>query len=82
MKHLRVIAASLVIAIAGIMFGATASSQINIQVNPQHRTRHLIVHHPRNRVHVRVYVPERRRVVRHHQEHRAIARHQERQDNR
>ena len=48
MRHLRIIAASLVIAIAGMMFASPASSQISIRVNPEHRARHHVYYHPRH----------------------------------
>lgn len=81
MKRIRGIAISLVIALAAMMVGSTASSQIDIHVHPEHRARHHIVHHPRNRVNVRVDVPVHRRVVRHHDERRAHLRIEEHHEN-
>lgn len=80
MKHLQGIAGSLVIAILCVMFVSTASSQIDIRVNPEHRTRHHIVHHRQSRV--RVNAPENRRVVRHQDEHHDHDRQPEHHDNR
>jgi hypothetical protein len=40
MKHFRVMATSLVIAIAGMMFVSTASSQISIRAGAEQRSRH------------------------------------------
>jgi ABC-type nickel/cobalt efflux system permease component RcnA len=48
MRHFRVIATSLVIAIAGLMFISPASSQISIRMNPAHRDRHHVVYHHRH----------------------------------
>lgn len=63
MKHLRGIASGLVIAIAIMMAGSTAISQLNIRVNTQPRPRHVVVHHPRQHMRARVVVPERRHIV-------------------
>lgn len=82
MKHSRAIAASLLIALAGMMFVSTASSQISIRAGPEHRYRHHFVHHPRSQVRVRVNVAEHRRVVRHdverHREYHPEERHETR----
>ena len=56
MKHLRGITAGLVLAIAGMMFVSSASSQIDVRVHSGHRVRHHVVHHPRARVHVRLNI--------------------------
>ena len=63
MKHLRVIASSLVIAIAIMMAGSTAMSQLQIRVNTEPRPRRVVVHHPREHMRARVYVPQRRHAV-------------------
>jgi hypothetical protein len=60
MKHLRGIAASLVVALAIMMAASTASSQLNIRVNTQTHPRHVLVHHPRQHARVRMHVAERR----------------------
>ncbi len=60
MRHLRVVAAGLLIAIAGMMFVSPASSQISIRLNSGHRARHYAVYHHRHEF----YQP--RRVVYHH----------------
>lgn len=49
MRHLRVLAASLAIVIAGIIFVSPASSQIRIRVNSGYRSRHHVYYHPRQR---------------------------------
>jgi hypothetical protein len=72
MTHLRGIASGLVIAIALMMAGSTAISQLNIRVNSNPRPRHVVVHHPRGHVRVRVRAQER---------HPAIERHYDRNDN-
>ena len=82
MNHARVVVTSLVIAIAGMMFVSTASSQINIHVGPEHRARHHFVHHPRRQVRIRVNVAEHRRVFRHDVERRHEYRPEERHENR
>jgi hypothetical protein len=48
MRHLRVMATFLVIAIAGMMFVSPASSQIRIRVNSGYRSRHHVYYHPRH----------------------------------
>ena len=48
MRRLRVIVATLVIAIAGMMFVSPASSQIRIRVNSGYRPRHHVYYHPRH----------------------------------
>ncbi len=63
MKNLRGIASSLIIAIAIMMAGSTAISQLNIRVNTEPRPRRVVVHHPRAHMRARVYVPQRRHVV-------------------
>jgi hypothetical protein len=63
MKHLRGIASSLIVAIAIMMAGSTAISQLNIRVNTEPRPRRVVVHHPREHVRARVYVPQRRHAV-------------------
>jgi hypothetical protein len=76
MKHLRSIASCVVIAIAGMMFVSNASSQVQLRVKTDHRTRQHIVHHPRSRAHVRVNVPMRRHVERPRNERTIPNRHQ------
>lgn len=49
MRYLRVIAASLAIVIAGMIFVPAASSQIRIRVNSGYRGRHHVYYHPRHR---------------------------------
>lgn len=48
MRHLRLIAASIVFAMAGMMFVSPANSQIRIRVNSEHRGRHHYYYHPRH----------------------------------
>ena len=81
-KHLRVITMSVLIAIAGVLCAATASSQVNIHVNTAHRDRHNIVHHPRQPARVHVNVPVRHHVVRHQYERRAQLPHHDGPENR
>jgi hypothetical protein len=47
MKHVRGVAAALLIAIAGIVCVPPASSQITIHLNDRHRPKHYVYHHPR-----------------------------------
>jgi hypothetical protein len=70
MKHLRIIAGSIVVAIAIMMAGSTAISQLNVRVNTRDHPRHVVVHH-RQHARVRVNVPERRPVVLQHDDRRA-----------
>jgi len=77
MKHLRGITAGLVLAIAGMMFVSSASSQIDVRVHSGHRVRHHVVHHPRARVHVRLNVSNHRRHVLRHDDRRGPEHHPE-----
>jgi hypothetical protein len=76
MKHVRGIASGLVIAIALMMAGSTAISQLNIRVNTNPRPRHVVVHHPREHVRVRVRAQERHPAI-----ERQYDRHDDRHDN-
>jgi hypothetical protein len=67
MRHLRVIAISLVIAIAGMMFVSPASSQVTIRLKSAQRSRHYGYYHPRHvAYHPRHVVYYHRHVVYHH----------------
>ena len=69
MRSLRILAISLVIAIAGMMVVSPAISQISIRVNPEHRERHRVFYHHRHVVyHPRPVVYHHRHAVYHHRD--------------
>jgi hypothetical protein len=56
MRHLRVIAASLVIILAGMIVVPSASSQISIRLRSGYRDRHHVYYHPRHAPYYRRHV--------------------------
>jgi len=73
MKHVRILAGGLLVALASVVFVATAASQIQKHENPGPPPRHHIVSHHRSRARVSLRVPvrhpvEKRQVERPHQE--------------
>lgn len=75
MKHVHVLAGSLIIALACLMFASTAVSQIQKRETPEHPTKHQVVRHPRSRARVSLRAPVRHRVEKKHPEPRHEERH-------
>jgi len=68
MKHIRILAGGLLVAIASVLFVATAASQIEKHENPGPPPRHHVVNHHRNHEKVNFRAPVRHPVEKKHPE--------------